>query len=233
MIPLCTLSSMYPKVPEEVLPGGGTSHRLQSSPPRKVVSHAWNQLRRPSRLRTRVLFLILIMAGVSFLLFGRQYTVSFPRQNRIASLLLNAPGQPSTHSLNLSTYIPNRITPVISQYAETEHTRWDDDIDPEPKSTSNMNIKKPKLHLLMPSKKPTPNLCRALLSATALNYTPPTLVGYGIEGANMKHGVDVVRSTYSILQGRQAHDDDLILVIEEGWSSTRPIGEWRLIKDYR
>jgi hypothetical protein len=79
-----------------------------------------------------------------------------------------------------------------------------------------MNIKKPKFHLLIPSKKPTPNLCRALLLDAALNYPPPTLVGYGIEGTNMSHGVDVVMSAYSILQGRQAHDDDFILVIEEG-----------------
>jgi len=146
-------------------------------------------LRRPSRLRTRVLFLIFITAGVSFLLFGGQYTVSFPRPNRITSLLLNAPGPPSTQrtASTLSTYIPNRITPVISQYGGTEHTQWDDDIDPEPKSTSDMNIKKPKFHLLIPSKKPRPNLCRALLSDAALNYPPPTLVGYGIEGTNMSH----------------------------------------------
>ena len=80
----------------------------------------------------------------------------------------------------------------------------------------------PKFHLLIPSSKPTANLCKTLLSAAILNYPPPTLVSYGASGGNEQLGDDVVRNTLGFLLGKEAHDDDLILVVEEGREVREP-----------
>jgi len=95
--------------------------------------------------------------------------------------------------------------------------RWDDDL--EDKSPSNSIIKKPKFHLLIPANIPTANLCKTLLSAAILNYPPPTLVSYGATEGNNRAGVGVVRRTFSFLLGKEVHDDDLILVLEDGTHS--------------
>jgi hypothetical protein len=92
--------------------------------------------------------------------------------------------------------------------------RWDDDL--EDKSLGNSIIKTPKFHLLIPAIIPTANLCKTLLSAAILNYPPPTLVSYGATDGNNRPGADVVRRTFSFLLGKEVHDDDLLLVLEEG-----------------
>lgn len=84
------------------------------------------------------------------------------------------------------------------------------------KDTSDTTVKKPKFHLLIPATKPTVNLCKTMLSAAILNYPPPTLIGYGAHGVNERPGVGVVKNTFHFLLGREAHKDDLILVIEQG-----------------
>jgi hypothetical protein len=110
----------------------------------------------------------------------------------------------------LKTYIPSRITDVISQYgSEFQDTRWDDD----DKSTGNIAYTKPKFHLLIPASIPTANLCKTLLSAAILNYPPPTLLGYGM---GFESDLEVLNATYGFLMGREAGHDDLVLIVEEG-----------------
>lgn len=89
----------------------------------------------------------------------------------------------------------------------------------EPSNGSRIVIKKPKFHLLIPANKPTANLCKTLLSAAILNYPPPTLVSYGGSADMERPGRDVVKNTFGFLHGREAHDDDLVLLVEEGLSS--------------
>ncbi|KAE8445156.1 hypothetical protein EG329_013652 [Mollisiaceae sp. DMI_Dod_QoI] len=113
----------------------------------------------------------------------------------------------------LKEYIPNSITDVIAQYGDFEEQRWDDDVDPE--NATQRIIKKPKFHLLIPASKPTENLCKTLMSAAMLNYPPPTLISYGNTGHNERPGVDEVSNIFAFLHGKEAHDDDLILVVEE------------------
>lgn len=115
----------------------------------------------------------------------------------------------------LSNYVPDSVTEAFIHHAgEYENIRWDDDV--ESKDTSNTVVKKPKFHLLIPANKPTANLCKTMLSAAILNYPPPTLISYGAPGGNERPGADVVKSTFNFLLGREAHEDDLILVVEEG-----------------
>jgi hypothetical protein len=113
-----------------------------------------------------------------------------------------------------SSYIPTTLADVISQYGELDNMRWDDDL--EEKSPGKSIIKKPKFHLLIPANIPTANLCKTLLSAAILNYPPPTLVSYGATEGNNRAGADVVRRTFNFLLGKEVHDDDLMLVLEDG-----------------
>lgn len=104
---------------------------------------------------------------------------------------------------------------MISQYgASFEDTRWDDDV--ELNTANNTMIKKPKFHLLIAAKSNSTNLCKTLLSAAILNYPPPTLISYGTVENNERPGMEVVKNTYSFLLGKEAHDEDLILIVEEG-----------------
>jgi hypothetical protein len=120
----------------------------------------------------------------------------------------------------LGAYIPHSITDVISHHEETEHNRWDDTTG---LTNGTEASKKPKFHLLIPTPdaRSTPNLCKTLLSAVVLNYPPPTLLHYQEMGVNIRPGADVVRNIFSFLLGKEAHDDDLILIVEEGIHHTQ------------
>jgi hypothetical protein len=120
---------------------------------------------------------------------------------------------------NLSIYVPASITGVINKFQELEDTRWDDlEVS---RNSSNSNVKT-KFHLLIPSSKPTANLCKTLLSAAILKYPPPTLVSYGAPGGSKRPGGDMVRNTLGFLLGKEVHGDDLILVVEEGMEVFNP-----------
>ncbi|CZR58143.1 uncharacterized protein PAC_08034 [Phialocephala subalpina] len=179
-----------------VLPGGGSPKRPKKSPGRLVASHLYNQVRRPSRFRGRLLFTIFGLTGILCLVYGRQHTVDL---SRTASAI--------------KEYIPDSITDVLAQYGDFEEQRWDDGVDPE--NTTQMIIKKPKFHLLIPANKPTENLCKTLMSAAILNYPPPTLISYGNKGHDERPGADIVSNIFNFLHGKEAHDDDLILIVEE------------------
>jgi hypothetical protein len=111
---------------------------------------------------------------------------------------------------------------VISQYgAGVENSRWDDNVALN--SANATMFKKPKFHLLIPAKSNSTNLCKTLLSAAILNYPTPTLVGYGTIESNERPGMEVTKNTYSFLLGKEARDEDLVLIIEEGKYSCSPM----------
>ncbi|KAG4441607.1 hypothetical protein IFR05_002891 [Cadophora sp. M221] len=107
------------------------------------------------------------------------------------------------------------ITDAIATYGEPEDadTRWND-VDSK-NETDHIVIKKPKFHLLIPTNKPSANLCKTLLSAAILNYPPPMLISYGESPDSERPGMDVVKNTFSFLLGKEVHDGDLILIIDE------------------
>ena len=113
----------------------------------------------------------------------------------------------------LSSYVPDRVTNALAHHV-AGYERWDDVVESE--DIGRVTVKKPKFHLLIPYNKPTANLCKTMLSAAVLNYPPPTLIGYVAAGGSERPGADVVQNTLNFLLGREAHDDDLILVVEEG-----------------
>ncbi len=41
-------------------------------------------------------------------------------------------------------------------------------------------------------------------------------MGYQIDRTDERPGVDLVKNTFKFLTGREAHDDDLLLIVEEG-----------------
>ncbi|KAH6713544.1 hypothetical protein BKA61DRAFT_436308, partial [Leptodontidium sp. MPI-SDFR-AT-0119] len=73
----------------------------------------------------------------------------------------------------------------------------------------------PKFHLLIPTNNSSVNLCKTLLSAAILNYPPPTLISYGESPDSERPGMDVVKNTFSFLLGKEVHDDDLVLIVDE------------------
>ena len=95
-----------------------------------------------------------------------------------------------------------------------ESTRWDDSRDPELKDQI-VEAKDPSFYLLIPASKPTLKLCKTLLSAAILGYPPPTLLGYGQEGDRDRPGADVLRNALKFLDGKDPHEEDLVLVVDE------------------
>lgn len=114
----------------------------------------------------------------------------------------------------MKTYTSNRFTDAIAQYRQFEDTRWDDEIAYRNR-TSHVPAK-PNFHLLIPSNVSSVNVCKTLLSAAVLKYPPPTLLSYGKGGVSDKPGADLVSNTLRFLNGKQASDGDLVLIVEEG-----------------
>ncbi|CAL3963293.1 unnamed protein product [Diplocarpon coronariae] len=186
-----------------ILPGGA-HQRPRSSPARVVAAHVFAQMRRPGRLRSRLFLLILTIAGTLLMFYGRRHATEF-----------------KWTTSNLTGYIPTSIADAIAAYGENiEDTRWD---DADSEDGSRIVIKKPKFHLLVPAHKATANLCRTLLSASVLGYPPPIMINYRGPIDYERPGVDVIRSTFSFLTGKEAHIDDLVLVVEEdAWFQLPP-----------
>lgn len=59
-----------------VLPGGGSPKRQKKSPARVVAGHLYNQVRRPSRFRGRLLFTVFGILGILCMIYGRKHAVS-------------------------------------------------------------------------------------------------------------------------------------------------------------
>lgn len=74
----------------------------------------------------------------------------------------------------------------------------------------------PRFHLLVAARQSKPSLCRTLLSAAALDYPSPVLVGYGSGKDDRPVVASSIVGTYDFLNGGEVQDDDLIMVIEEG-----------------
>ncbi|KAH7397636.1 hypothetical protein BKA64DRAFT_642784 [Cadophora sp. MPI-SDFR-AT-0126] len=179
---------------------GGPPQRQRSSPARMVASHMLSQFRRPGRIRSRLLLLSIALFGCLFIIYGRRHSTEL-----------------HFTATTLTTYIPTGITDAIATYSETEEqdTRWGDTKSQNGTDANHIVLKKPKFHLLIPAYKPSPSLCRTLLSAAILDYPPPTLIGYGGTPDKERPGMDEAKRTFSFLTGKEARDDDLVMVVSE------------------
>jgi len=97
---------------------------------------------------------------------------------------------------------------------EHQDTRLEHSHDPDI-SNKSINTKDPAFHLLIAATKPTLKLCKTLLSAAILNYPPPTLLGFGLEKDRDRPMVNM-GNALKFLDGDDLHQDDLVLVIDEG-----------------
>lgn len=118
--------------------------------------------------------------------------------------------------LQLGSYCAIGFIESFASYGDLDlnSLRWDDELQ-----VRNGSAGRPKFHLVIPARKPTANLCKTLLSAANLNYPPPSALGYGSVAEEKRPGSDVVGNIYNFLLGKEAHDDDLILLVDEGMHS--------------
>ncbi|KAE9366029.1 hypothetical protein N431DRAFT_517049 [Stipitochalara longipes BDJ] len=174
----------------------GTPKKPKSAPAKLVVGHLMSKIGRPSRSRRTSILSLLLVVAIFCLLLGRQHKDDL-----------------QFAAATLGSYVPDRVTKVLAHHIEGyESTRWDDVVVSEDEGKG--IAKKPNFHLLIPYNKPTANLCKTMLSAAILNYPPPTLISYRTVGSK-NYMPDVVQNTYEFLLEKEAHDDDLILVVEE------------------
>ena len=116
--------------------------------------------------------------------------------------------------VHVKTHIPSRISRVLVPTRDVEDFSGGDDVGS--KNEKFILPKRPRFHLLVPAQKPTPNLCRTLLSAAALNYPSPVLINYGSNDSDRQIAANIIHKTYEFLSGPEAKLDDLILIVDEG-----------------
>ncbi|PQE03293.1 Legume-like lectin family protein [Rutstroemia sp. NJR-2017a BBW] len=183
----------------EELPGGVlTPPRPLSSPAKVVVGHILWELRRPGRSRNRAITIFLAAATLILFILGKRHVDDIQ--------------QTASH---FGTYVPSTLSEAFAPYHVVDDGRWDDEISHSNDSTPSV---KPKFHLLIPAKTQTVNLCKTLLSAAILNYPPPTLIEFELEHDNEKqdeHQGQSIQQILDFLNGKEAQDDDLILVVED------------------
>ena len=193
---------------------GEMSLQSKSTPARLAAGHIVGRIRCPGRFRRR-LMLILGILGTILLILGRRDVVSTIGVKKIYPSMLTKFGlqlELQATAVTLGTYIPASIVDVIAQYGnDFSNIRWDDEV-----RGGKTAFKRPKFHLLIPASQPTANLCKTLLSAAVLNYPPPTLVNYGGANETDSHEVHLIKNTFNFFSGKEAHDNDLVLIVEEG-----------------
>lgn len=213
---------------------GGPRQRQRGSRARIIASHLLSPFRR--RIRSRLLLLLIGLAGILFIVHGRRHSVSIhplkslcpgslKKYKLLCTFLLSVLfEQNKLHSTSstLTTHVPTGISGAIAIYGETENqdTRWEDSKSQNEADSNHIVLKKPRFHLLIPAYKPSAAICRTLLSAAILNYPPPTLIGHGSSPAvKEKSDNDLVKRTFSFLTGKEVRDDDLVMVVSKGTGS--------------
>jgi hypothetical protein len=116
--------------------------------------------------------------------------------------------------VNVKSHIPSRISRVLEPTRDVEDLRGGDDVGSRNGKT--IISRRPRFHLLIPAQKPTPNLCRTLLSAAALNYPSPVLINYKANDSARQAAANIIHKTFDFLSSTEAQLDDLIMIIEEG-----------------
>ncbi|TGO56723.1 hypothetical protein BCON_0074g00180 [Botryotinia convoluta] len=170
--------------------------------PMSFMAHKLRELKRPSRLRSRIFFSLIFISSVILIVLGkwRAYKIQ--------------------HSASqLGSYVPEKLAGAFAPYTIIENSEWDDTI-PFPNNETNTNTDtNPKFHLIIPARKKSFNLCKTLLTASILNYPPPTLLGFKLkldeteEKEKETSTLQEIQDTLDFLNGKDMHDDDLVLLL--------------------
>lgn len=93
--------------------------------------------------------------------------------------------------------------------------RWDDTI---PSKDTKTNTAMQRLHLIIPARKRSPNLCKTLLSAAILNYPPPTLIGFDLDDKEEQEDTPhtrYVQHTLDFSDEKEVQNNDIVLLLDE------------------
>ncbi|KAG4028685.1 hypothetical protein MFRU_020g01240 [Monilinia fructicola] len=167
---------------------------------RSFVAFVLRELRRPSRIRSRILTSLIIIASVLFVFLGRRHAYEIQQT-----------------ASSLGHYVPSKLSGAFAPHYAVDVGRWDDTISSNDTDT---NVVRPIFHLIIPARRRSINLCRSLLSAAILNYPPPTLIGFELEGKGPREQAAASPSQYlqhtlDFLSGRDVQDDDIVLILNE------------------
>ncbi|TGO24827.1 hypothetical protein BPAE_0094g00360 [Botrytis paeoniae] len=166
------------------------------------MAHKLRELKRPSRLRSRIFFSLIFISSVILIVLGKWHAYK------------------TQHSASqLGSDVPEKLAGAFAPYTVIENSKWDDTI-PFPNNETNTNTDtNPKFHLIIPARKKSFNLCKTLLTASILNYPPPTLLGFKLESDETKEKeketstLQEIQDTLDFLNGKDMYDDDLVLLL--------------------
>ncbi|KAF7934517.1 hypothetical protein EAE99_002968 [Botrytis elliptica] len=170
--------------------------------PMSFMAHKLRELKRPSRFRSRIFFSLIFISSVILIVLGKWHAYKIQ------------------HSASqFGSYVPEKLAGAFAPYTITESSEWDNTI-PFPNNETNTNTDTiPKFHLVIPARKKSLNLCKTLLTASILNYPPPTLLGFKLksdeteEKEKEKTTLQEIQDTLDFLNGKDMHDDDLVLLL--------------------
>ncbi|KAK6612055.1 hypothetical protein H4I96_01268 [Botrytis cinerea] len=169
--------------------------------PMSFMANKLRELKRPGRLRSRVFFSLIFTSSIILIALGKWHAYK------------------TQHSASyLSSYVPEKLTGTFAPYTIIESSKWDDTI-PLPNNETNTNTDTtPKFHLLILARKKSLNLCKTLLTASILNYPPPTLLGFKLESEDKAEEKETstlqeIQNTLDFLNGKEMHDEDLVLLL--------------------
>ncbi|KAF7953966.1 uncharacterized protein EAE97_001364 [Botrytis byssoidea] len=170
--------------------------------PMSFMAHKLRELKRPSRLRSRIFFSLIFISSVILIVLGKWHAYKIQ------------------HSASqLGSYVPEKLAGAFAPYTIIENSDWDDTI-PFPNNETNTNTDtNPKFHLIIPACKKSLNLCKTLLTASILNYPPLTLLGFKLKSDETEEKEDKASALQEIqdmldfLNGKDMQDDDLVLLL--------------------
>ncbi|ATZ49669.1 hypothetical protein BCIN_05g00890 [Botrytis cinerea B05.10] len=169
--------------------------------PMSFMANKLRELKRPGRLRSRVFFSLIFTSSIILIALGKWHAYK------------------TQHSASyLSSYVPEKLTGTFAPYTIIESSKWDDTI-PLPNNETNANTDTtPRFHLLILARKKSLNLCKTLLTASILNYPPPTLLGFKLESEDKVEEKETstlqeIQNTLDFLNGKEMHDEDLVLLL--------------------
>lgn len=108
---------------------------------------------------------------------------------------------------------------AFAPYTIIENSEWDDTVPFPSNETNTITDTTPKFHLIIPARKKSVNLCKTLLTASILNYPPPTLLGFRLKSDETEEKekeastLQEIQDTLDFLNGKDIYDDDLVLLL--------------------
>jgi hypothetical protein len=122
------------------------------------------------------------------------------------------PTPPPPLTINrVKTHIPSKGSNVLDPGLEIEGGSNDNG-----GKSNNERPRRPRFHLLISAHETTPNLCKTLLSAAALNFPSPVLMNYRSKNCQIQGVARHIHKILEFLGGDQVRDTDLVLIMDEG-----------------